>query len=855
MQELKLNEAEKDLCRRARQGKQLELKPTDTIHAEVIRRLVLGLPFDKKTGLIASITSFFDDSDDSISCSKAVVGIRIKGGIVKNRLELASAAGPDGGPLCPLEFRGCRFDGGFAGAHGRFARLSFRECMFQAREGGEVPVGEGPEAAIDLSGASLGSELDMRSIRPAVGNRPLWIRAPGLRVDGSVDLSSCRLRAPPSKDARHSDEGAAKTLDLMLAEIKGELTFLNGNARGGIFSLAGARIDGDVWLSGARIVNPGGMALFLQSTRIGGFLMMDPRPVSVAGGQSARRFRCVGKLKLEAAEIRCGLYLREAIVRGELEAPGLSVRGDAMIDATITGPVELRGCRIGGSLDLSRFRLCKQTKLSLADGTIDRMLRLAWDENDHADRIAANPNSHCPSDFHSVGAIDLRGLTCDTLDDQGGRLWGRPPRIHMNHFVYRQATWGEKERGVRKPSDRRWLDWAQRAAADRFPLWPAKWLSLVLLWPIFLHESFVQWTSWQIRRNWIYRQFKRAPGLIHPARHKIAENEYHSQPFEQAVRVARAEGREDIATRFEMLKSRIEWRLFNLRIRWLLGAVGIAVATVWMLLKGSSFWLSLLTLGLTGLLMLWASKIHKLTDGNRILTEFIFYAPAFYFVLVLDGWWRHPFHFIVAVLLYLGVRYMSDLANWFMRLGFGYLRRPGRAVVTLIFAFMLGWWGVHHANKRNMLVIAAEPVATRAAPNENAGFPAGYDAKGTPDVTGSERVAGGPGFAHELSCAAVVGEPLYALDVLIPLVDLGEERRCEVRRFRDAEHGRRAVNPRDLTLGQIFAAGPALPLDDYRFWWWMKALYAIAGWIIVSLSLLTFAQANKTHAEPPGEKH
>jgi len=33
----------------------------------------------------------------------------------------------------------------------------------------------------------------------------------------------------------------------------------------------------------------------------------------------------------------------------------------------------------------------------------------------------------------------------------------------------------------------------------------------------------------------------------------------------------------------------------------------------------------------------------------------------------------------------------------------------------------------------------------------------------------------------------------------------------------------------------------------------VKALYAIAGWFIVSLSILTFAQVNKTHAEPPTE--
>jgi hypothetical protein len=545
-----------------------------------------------------------------------------------------------------------------------------------------------------------------------------------------------------------------------------------------------------------------------------------------------------------------GLEVRDSHFIGDFKACPLKCSGSVVLDARVDGSVDLTGATVSGSLDLSRLRLPPQGRLSLTDGTIGRVLRLAW--NDAGAPRSAERDSSLPSDFTVEGDVDLRGLTCDTLDDQAGLLWRRPARIRMNHFVYRQATWEERDAAQHESSHRRMMEWLRTAAADRIWLWVTR-----LFWCWFgltrdMYETTVRWAPWQVRRNWIYRQFILEPDLIHPARHQIHEHEYRPQPFEQAIRVARAEGREDSATLFEMLKFKIEWRLFNRRIRWRLAAVAIAAAAGWLILKGGTPLYTGAALVGTWILMALVSTTHKLSGESRFWTAVVFYLPALA-LLVFDGWWRRPFHFLVALSIYLVIRYLSVLAHAAMRGGFGYLRRPVRAIVTLLIASLLGWWAVHHANKRNMLVIDAAPVAGLAGPEPLAHYPLGYDASGTPVLMGSEKARGEQGFARELSCAATISEALYALDVLIPIIDLGEEGRCEVRRDPDPQHRRVPIDAAEMDFWQVLGSIPALPLDDHRFWWWMKALYAIAGWFIVSLAILTFAQANRTHAEPPTE--
>lgn len=1059
MKPIPIGDNERKLMGAVAKGEQADLEGKP-IPAELIRRIVLGLPLGTDEPTVwAEVKRLFGGLPQSCECPRTAVGISIRDAVITGRLELASATGQEGGPMCPLAFEECRFEGGLAGAHAHFSRLSFARCSFvqPAPENGHDPP------PIDLSGAAVDSDLHLAGVHPygidgqcdlPRSEGPyLWIRLNGARIDGEIDLCGSHLRAPPTAP-RPVSEDSTDALDLTLAEVKGDIQLLDVRCEGRLKART-AHIAGDMWMTGASLENPGEQAALIQGTRIDGFLMLDGGFSKTDRTGPYRKFRCRGTLKLEASDIGRSLYLDEAVLHGALEAPLLSVRDDVFLHARISGPIDMTGARIGGTLDAARLNLAKSSgRVSLKDAAIGRAMRLAQPEvryefrkaralrfqglaplmlvetlwratapaaggepvplrrrlvhaaflvdpsrprhpgivhlDGHADVIAWAEKSSVFQDeelartelrrlseayvlgeagfdradeggrwFENglvvppqlpeaelkklvargdwlaeepLGAVepyrvsrrlrerfayhvepnpllqarfDLEGLTCDMLDDAGGRAWGEHwDIIQMNHFTYRRATWGSEfgERNVSEPAT------SARRRASRTLTNPSK-SSLRLLWDRFrgaladwlwpfkhgaigeqLRERNDYLEPWQVRRNWIYRQFAGPPKhqLISPSRYRIGEGEYRPQPFEQAIVVARAEGREEFAARFEMLKRRIEWRLFNQRIRWPLAGLAIFCGAGWLWLHDAAFLPTFAALVATWVMMAVVSWINDRVRGipvwlwvRRTIRELILYLPALILLRFADEWWHRPFDFIVAFVIYLGVRFMSVLSHAFIRFGFGYLRSPLRAIVTLLAAFVVGWWGVSTANRHEMLVIDAEAVAPVVSPEPhahqpNSGKPGGRPAK-APLLPGSQVPA--TAVVRELSCAPIASEPLYALDVLVPLVDLREESRCEVRRLPlpheptgEAHQASRsqlkgatlwllgcdeevlrteAARPvRRKGLCGLADSFPAFIVDDHRFWWWLKALYAIAGWFIVSLALLTFAQVNRTHGEP-----
>jgi hypothetical protein len=448
------------------------------------------------------------------------------------------------------------------------------------------------------------------------------------------------------------------------------------------------------------------------------------------------------------------------------------------------------------------------------------------------------------------------------------------------------------------------------------------------------------WRPWQLRRNWVYQQFESfetrlaaAQDYVSITRHRIREHQYSPQPFEQAIRVARAEGREDFATHFEIHKQRLEWRFVNRGVRWPLGFAAIMLSSSWLILHPHSdrdVWLTVALLAATIVLMTFGSSIRRAVcgrivgnlrprawvpwlaaevllfalwwthvgnaawtfaflgvliaavllvilgtlfgvkfskpkegrptlvedalrvqaTGSKILTWLVYWIPAVLLFAWTD-WYQKPFHFVVSTAIFIAIRLLAVFAHLVMRFGFGYLRRPVNAVVTLILAFLLGWWGVGLAKSHNMFVVAAQPTAEVVG---RFGIPEAESAKQAhAQVTATVHAMGslrGEGRAvRDVPCSHEISVPLYALDVLIPIVDLGEAERCEIRRFATSAE----PSPASMAPTELYAAFPELLLRSHRFWWWMEAIYAILGWVLVSLAILTFAQVNKIHAEPPTE--
>lgn len=451
--------------------------------------------------------------------------------------------------------------------------------------------------------------------------------------------------------------------------------------------------------------------------------------------------------------------------------------------------------------------------------------------------------------------INLEGLTCDMLDDDGGRAWGEhSDRIKMNHFVYRRAKWPEvrpRRHGRQKlRSYRKIVRWLRSARADFLGPAPRGREAERLR----DHTDHLE--PWQARRNWIYRQFELSAELASPARHRIREKEYQSQPFSQATAVARAEGREDIATHFEMLKQHNEWRISNERLLVLLSPIAIILASSWLVLHKGNLIFTIFACLATVVTMVLVTDVNDAVERlkvrpiyRRLAVTIFFYFPALA-LLAFDRWGAHPFHYFVAFAIFLTIRRLAHIADWAMHWMFGYLRRPGRAVVTLIGAFVLGWLGVNAANSRDMLVVDSSSSATVVGPHPGAvwpyGAPPGHPPGEKPLVPGTIRAVGESEIEHEVSCAPIVSEPLYALDILVPIVDLHEEEKCEVRRLAERPG---PGDPNRFGWGQLIQKLEPMTLDSHRFWWWMKALYALAGWFIVSLALLTFAQVFRTRGE------
>lgn len=161
---------------------------------------------------------------------------------------------------------------------------------------------------------------------------------------------------------------------------------------------------------------------------------------------------------------------------------------------------------------------------------------------------------------------------------------------------------------------------------------------------------------------------------------------------------------------------------------------------------------------------------------------------------------------------------------------FGYLRRPINALATILIFFALGWGGVYMANRHHRLVVDLTPVASVAMTRgENKTV-----LLGAPIANGQAN--------GEVPCGTSIDEALFALDVFIPLIDLRQESRCEVG-VPDVGQDERVFvwDQLDAAVSPVFRST--------LFWNWAKAIYAVAGWLIISLSILTFA--NVARAREP----
>jgi hypothetical protein len=162
---------------------------------------------------------------------------------------------------------------------------------------------------------------------------------------------------------------------------------------------------------------------------------------------------------------------------------------------------------------------------------------------------------------------------------------------------------------------------------------------------------------------------------------------------------------------------------------------------------------------------------------------------------------------------------VSLVFMWFYRKLFGCGYLPNRALLTVIGWFLVGWYGVGLALDRNdaqraVLVKASSGVEVVRSLIEPERAP-----KSSPTDESRDRFSDGRWIMvpHEkieirdIPCADI-SPALYALDTMLPFVDLHMEEKCEVS-------------------------------DNAPTWRFVKASYAMIGWILVAMAALTFTGA------------
>ncbi|MEU5695000.1 hypothetical protein [Actinosynnema sp. NPDC020468] len=242
----------------------------------------------------------------------------------------------------------------------------------------------------------------------------------------------------------------------------------------GEVTLNGAHVDGQVWLCGTRLLNPGADALAADGLVVRDDLLLTngfaaEGAVRMIGGEVGGRlraerasFRNKGGVALDCA----GLVVKEPVlwqsgcvvegdvdlrwarfeglldcsgadIAGAVSADGLKVSGDVVLRCELNGGVDLTGCEIGGSLvlDGGRFTSRGRAALDLARAHIAQNLLCGKDFVADGKLVltGATVDGHLRLAGEFKDDVDLRQVTAGRFDDQGLTT---EKRLRLNDFVY-----------------------------------------------------------------------------------------------------------------------------------------------------------------------------------------------------------------------------------------------------------------------------------------------------------------------------------------------------------------------------------------------------------------------------------
>jgi hypothetical protein len=280
----------------------LEKAPEEVIDAESIREMLTGVSRNKST------------KENSSLPEVTSAGIRLYGVTIIGKLDLNDATGKGGGPLPRLEFIRCWFrDPEILMERCRIRSLCLRGCAFTDLQASEAVI-EGP---VDLSFSRPTGHNGKEQDR-------CWVVLAGAQIAGRIYAGYSRFSAPEKRKAadwilysRHS----RYALDLRATRIHGSVHLRPDLvARGGV-CLTLAKVEGSLWVNGARLIADEEWAFAADYAEIQGSLYFRPydapdkdktKPKAGKPYAAKMEVHATGCISLFAAKIGGSVYFEGA---------------------------------------------------------------------------------------------------------------------------------------------------------------------------------------------------------------------------------------------------------------------------------------------------------------------------------------------------------------------------------------------------------------------------------------------------------------------------------------------------------------------------------------------------------------
>lgn len=263
-------------------------------------------------------------------------GVRVRGARIEGVLDLSDCAGAGGTGLPALELIACDIPDTLDLSHARLARLALDESA--------VTLVRAVHARID-------GPLSLRNVRPAAEVCAFDLE--GCAIEGAIEARGAQLACDGAEPPQ--DGIGVFALNLRNARVAGSLNLRpDFRAKGGV-SVFGAAIGGVLDLRGAQLTMNHRYALSAGNLELSGALHLN-------GG-----FRAEGPIWLRGARLKDGLHMDGGVVAlpdsrlsvDAINAEYAAIEGGVQLrnGFATNGAINLRGARIGASLDLAKASL------------------------------------------------------------------------------------------------------------------------------------------------------------------------------------------------------------------------------------------------------------------------------------------------------------------------------------------------------------------------------------------------------------------------------------------------------------------------------------------------------------------